>query len=100
MLRGETGTGCSGVGTLMLFACVGIVVLCAPGMVMWCGGASRPAASARLERATTRRIAGYSPWPWPPQPPSRSHWCSFSLLVVWTFDRWIRPRSPLFRWLD
>ncbi|MDI9077550.1 hypothetical protein [Xanthomonas oryzae] len=24
----------------------------------------------------------------------------FSLLVVWTFDRWIRPRSPLFRWLD
>ncbi|TAP21404.1 hypothetical protein EYR01_07260 [Xanthomonas oryzae pv. oryzae] len=63
---------------VMLFACVGIVVLCASGMVMWCGGASRPAASTRPERATTRRIAGYSPWP--PQPPSRSHCCSFHFL--------------------
>ncbi|AJQ87547.1 PepSY-associated TM helix domain-containing protein [Xanthomonas oryzae pv. oryzicola] len=63
---------------VILFACVGIVVLCASGMVMWCGGASRPAASARPERATTCRIAGYSPWP--PQPPSRSHCCSFHFL--------------------
>ncbi|UBB91591.1 PepSY domain-containing protein [Xanthomonas oryzae pv. oryzicola] len=32
---------------VILFACVGIVVLCASGMVMWCGGPSRPHRRAR-----------------------------------------------------
>ncbi|MDI9069009.1 hypothetical protein QMP97_00970 [Xanthomonas oryzae pv. oryzae] len=100
MLRGETGTGCSGVGTLMLFACVGIVVLCASGMVMWCGGASRPG------RIGAPGAGHHTPHRWllalalAAATAIALPLVFFSLLVVWTFDRWIRPRSPLFRWLD
>lgn len=82
---------------VMLLACIGIVVLCISGTVMW------------WRRKPAGRIG--SPGSGRPTP---TRWLIVlgiatavllpllfvSLLVVLAFDRWIRPRSRLFRWLD
>lgn len=82
---------------VMLLACIGIVVLCISGTVMW------------WRRKPAGRIG--SPGSGHPTP---TRWLIalgvatavllpllfVSLLVVLAFDRWIRPRSRLFRWLD
>ena len=82
---------------VMLATCIGIVVLCVSGVVMWW----RRKPAGRIGAPGT---GGRTPLRW---------WLVIglataivlplvflSLLVVWAFDRWIRPRLRLFRWLD
>lgn len=82
---------------VMLLACIGIVVLCISGTVMWwrrkpAGRIGSPGAAS----ATPTRwlvVLGIATAALLPL-------LFASLLVVLAFDRWIRPRSRLFRWLD
>ncbi|MEQ7892587.1 PepSY-associated TM helix domain-containing protein [Xanthomonas arboricola] len=82
---------------VMLFACVGIVVLCVSGMVMWwrrkpAGRIGSPGSGRHTPLRWLFALAMVTAILLP--------LVFVSLLVVWAFDRWIRPRSRLFRWLD
>ncbi|MEA5123764.1 PepSY-associated TM helix domain-containing protein [Xanthomonas floridensis] len=82
---------------VMLCACVGIVVLCVSGMVMWwrrkpAGRIGAPGSDRRMPFRWLLGLAVATAIALP--------LLFVSLLVVGAFDRWIRPRSRLFRWLD
>ncbi|MCL1532199.1 PepSY domain-containing protein [Xanthomonas nasturtii] len=82
---------------VMLFACVGIVVLCTSGLVMWwrrkpAGRIGAPGSDRSTPPGWLLAMAIATAIALP--------LLFVSLLVVWAFDRWIRPRSRLFRWLD
>ncbi|MBO9855128.1 PepSY domain-containing protein [Xanthomonas sp. A1809] len=82
---------------VMLFACVGIVVLCTSGLVMWwrrkpAGRIGAPGSDRRTPRRWLIGLAVATALALP--------LLFASLVIVWVFDRWIRPRSRLFRWLD
>ncbi|MCC4589363.1 PepSY domain-containing protein [Xanthomonas sp. NCPPB 1067] len=82
---------------VMLAACIGILLLCTSGMVMWwrrkpAGRIGSPGSGSRTPLRWLLALAIASAVLLP--------LLFLSLLVVWAFDRWIRPRSRLFRWLD
>jgi len=81
----------------MLAACIGVVGLAITGVVMW--WRRRPAGplgAPRTARPTPTRVllglivatALLLPL------------LAASMVVVFVFDRWLRPRIPALRWLD
>lgn len=82
---------------VMLAACIGVVVLAISGVVMW--WRRRPAGrlgAPRTARPTPTRLlfalliatAALLPL------------LAISMVVVFAFDRWLRPHIPALRWLD
>lgn len=82
---------------VMLFTCVGIVLLCVSGLVMWwrrkpAGRIGSPGSGTQMPLRWLIALGVTTALLLP--------LLFLSLLIVGAFDRWIRPRSRLFRWLD
>lgn len=82
---------------VMLATCIGIVVLCCSGIVMWwrrkpAGRVGAPGLNAPTPLRWLIPLALATALLLP--------LLFVSLLAVFVFDRWVRPRSRAFRWLD